>query len=103
MHRAGTTWEDAPADNRLAALMKVFGGTDVIAPIDLESLSKTVGELLTRAAFGNGAFLTRVVDGERVLQNVLKIDRIRPGGPPRLRMPSIKAPILQLKRKSRPV
>src|SRR5262249_24952737 len=100
MQHAATTWEDAPADNRLAELMKALGGTDVIAPIDPESFGSRVGELLTRAAFGNGAggFLTRVVSEEQ--QNVLKIDRVRPGGPPCVRMPSTQAPITTLKRKA---
>ena len=98
-----TSWEDAPADNHLAELMKAFGGTDVIAPIDPESFGRRVGELLTRAAFGNGAdvFLTRVVSEEQhVPENVLKIDRVRPGGPPRVRMPSIQASLITLKRKA---
>jgi hypothetical protein len=101
MQHAATTWEDAPADNRLAELMKAFGGTDAIAPVDLEYFGRRVGELLTRAAFGNeaGVFLTRVVSEEQhVPENVLKIDRVRPGGPPRVRMPSMQAPIITLKR-----
>ena len=103
MQYTATTLEDAPAENRLAELMKTFGGTDVIAPVDLESFGRRVGELLTRAAFGNGAdvFLTRVVSEEQhVPENVLKIDRVRPGGPPRVRMPSTQAPIITLKRKA---
>jgi hypothetical protein len=103
MQHAATTWEDAPADNRLAELMKAFGGSDVIAPIDPESFGRRVGELLTRAAFGNGAgvFLTRVVRREQhVPQNVLKIDRVRPGGPTRVRMPSIQALTTTPKRKA---
>jgi hypothetical protein len=103
MQPAATTWEDAPADNRLAELILALGGTDVIAPIDPESFGRRVGELLTRAAFGNGAyvFLTRVVRGEHVPQNVFKIDRIRPGGPPRVRMPSAQPPIILKRRAAR--
>jgi len=103
MQYTATTLEDAPAENRLAELMKTFGGTDVIAPVDLESFGRRVGELLTRAAFASEAdvFLTRVVSEERhVPENVLKIDRVRPGGPPRVRMPPIQAPIIRLKRKA---
>ena len=79
MQHAATTWTFASADNRLAELMKTFGCADVIAPVDAEAFGKRAGELLTR-----------VVSGERhVLRDVLKIDRVRPGGPPRVRMPSI--------------
>ena len=96
-------WNFAPADSkRLADLMKLFGCADVIAPIDAESFGKRVGELLTRAAFGKGAgvLLTRVVGGEQhVAQNVLKIDRVRPGGPPRVRMP-FEQPLITLQRKA---
>jgi hypothetical protein len=96
-------WTFARSDNnRLTDLLKMFGCADIIAPIDAESFGKRVGELLTRAAFGKGAgvLLTRVVGGEQhVPQNVLKIDRVRPGGPPRVRMPSTQ-PLITLKRKA---
>ena len=96
MQHAATTWLPASADKHLAELMKVFGCADVIAPIDAESFGRRVGELLTRAAFGKraGVLLTRVVGGgQHFPQDVLKIDRVRPGGPPRVRMPSTHPPI----------
>jgi hypothetical protein len=71
-------------------------GEDVVAPVDEDTFGRRAGELLTRTAFGKGAgvLLTRVVSGEQhVPQNVLKIDRVRRGGPPRVRMPSTHAPI----------
>ena len=101
MQHAAITWNLAPADNRLAELMKAFGCADVIAPVDAEAFGKRTAELLTRVAFGKraGVLLTRVVSGEQhVPRDVLKIDRVRPGGPPRVRMPSTHAP-LTLKRK----
>jgi hypothetical protein len=101
MQDAATTWTFASADNRLAELMKTFGCADVIAPVDAEAFGKRAGELLTHVAFGKSAeWVTRVVSGEpHVLRDVLKIDRVRPGGPPRVRMPSTHAPIT-LKRKA---
>src|SRR5207248_3028421 len=71
-----------PDNNRLIDLMKLFGCADVIAPIDAESFGRRVGELLTRAVSGE----------QHVPQNVLKIDRVRPGAP-RVRMPSTHPPI----------
>ena len=82
MQHAATTWLPASADKHLAELMKVFGCADVIAPIDAESFGRRVGELLTRAVSGE----------QHVPQNVLKIDRVRPGAP-RVRMPSTHPPI----------
>jgi hypothetical protein len=89
MRHAATTWTFASADNRLAGLMKAFGCADVIAPVDAEAFGRRAGELLKHIAFGKRAeWVTRVVSGEHVLRNVLKIDRVRPGGPPRVRMTS---------------
>jgi hypothetical protein len=89
MQKAATTSIFASADKRLAELMKTFGCADVIAPVDPEAFGKRAGELLTHVAFGKSAeWVTRVVSGEHVLRNVLKIDRVRPGGPPRVRMTS---------------
>jgi hypothetical protein len=91
----------ASTDNPLAELMKTFGCADVIAPVDAEAFGERTGELLTHIAFGKGAeWITRLVREEQhVLRHVLKIDRVRRGGPPRVRMPSTTAPIT-LKRKA---
>jgi hypothetical protein len=105
MQHAATTWLPASADKRLAELMKVFGCADVIAPVDAEAFGRRARELLTRVAFGKraGVFLTRVVSREQhVPQNVLKIDRVRPGGPPRVRMP-FETRTNNAEKKSRPV
>jgi hypothetical protein len=100
MQHAAKIWTFASTDNRLAELMKTFGCADMIAPVDAEAFGKRAGELLTHVAFGKSAeWATRVVSGEQhVLRDVLKIDRVRPGGPARVRMPS-HAPIT-LKRKA---
>ena len=91
----------ASNDNPLAELMKRFGCADVIAPVNAEAFGERAGELLTHIAFGKGAeWITRLVREEQhVLGHVLKIDRVRRGGPPRVRMPSTPAPIT-LKRKA---
>jgi hypothetical protein len=91
----------ASTDNPLAELMKTFGCADVIAPVDAEAFGERAGELLTHIAFGTGAeWITRLVSEEQhVLGDVLKIDRVRRGGPPRVRMPSTPEPIT-LKRKA---
>jgi hypothetical protein len=92
MQDAATTWTFASADNRLAELMKACGCADVIAPVDAEAFGKRAGELLTRVMFST-AWLARVVSGEQhVLRDALKIDRVRPGGPPHVRMPSRNMP-----------
>jgi hypothetical protein len=101
MQHAAKIWTFDSTDNRLAELRKTFGCADVIAPVDAEAFGRRAGELLTHIAFGKRAeWVTRVVSGEQhVLRDVLKIDRVRPGGPPRVRMPSTLAPIT-LKRKA---
>src|SRR5262245_667784 len=48
-HTATSAWDFAPADNRLAELMKLFGCADVIAPIDGAAFGRRMGELLTRS------------------------------------------------------
>jgi hypothetical protein len=77
----------APAAH-LPELLKTLGCANVVAPVDADAFGKRAGELLTRVVFGKrAAWITRVVSGERhVVRGVLKIDRVRPGGPPRVRI-----------------
>ena len=49
MQHTATAWDFAPADNRLAELMKLFGCADEIAPIDAAAFGRRIGELLTRS------------------------------------------------------
>src|SRR5262245_35081866 len=49
MQPTAIAWNFAPADNRLADLMKMFGCADEIAPIDAAAFGKRVGELVTRS------------------------------------------------------
>jgi len=48
MQHIATAWDFAPADDRLAGLMKLFGCADEIAPVDAAAYSR-MGELLTRS------------------------------------------------------
>jgi hypothetical protein len=71
----------APAAH-LPELLKTLGCANVVAPVDADAFGKRAGELLTRVVFGKrAAWITRVV-----VRGVLKIDRVRPGGPPRVRI-----------------
>jgi hypothetical protein len=49
MSQIAQAWNFAPADNRLAELMKLFGCADEIAPVDYVAFSRRMGELLTRS------------------------------------------------------
>jgi hypothetical protein len=69
----------APPDNRLAALMKAYGCADVIAPVDVEAFGRKAGELIAQGGMERPALIS---------YDPRKLDRIRPGGPPRVRMPS---------------
>ena len=109
-----TAWNFSPAgsnrlrelvkpagSNRLRELLKLYACADLVAPVDVGAFGKRAGELLTRVAFNKraGWLLTPVSGEQHVRRAALKIDRVRPGGPPRLRMPSTHAPIT-LKRKA---
>jgi hypothetical protein len=60
MHAVATAWNFAPTDNRLAALLKLFGSSDQIAPFDADVFGKRAGELIRKAAIPNPPPMTEV-------------------------------------------
>jgi len=49
MQHTATAWDFAPADGRLAELLRLFGCADEIAPLDAAAFGRQIGELLTRS------------------------------------------------------
>jgi hypothetical protein len=103
----------AAGTNRLADLLKVFGCADVIAPVDELAFGRRAGELIVQGVGKKLPFLDarirqyyssfardvpreftrrlrRQLGKQRLPREEPKIDRVRPGGPLRVRMPSLR-------------
>jgi hypothetical protein len=104
----------AAGTNRLAELLtKAFGCADVIAPVDELEFGRRAGELIVQGVGKRVPFvdarirqyystlardaprefiprLRRQLGKQRLPHEEPKIDRVRPGGPLRVRMPSLR-------------